>query len=197
MYVGRGDALPVHRLVPRRAAGHTRHTDTLVQAVDLVRERLRRDMGIREILADLFEQCLSPHPSANEVASPTPPPPPSISGPAEQGIGSKHCLLAALVPTSSTEVHAQRQVEVCRGAVHAWAQKKSAQCLVAIRVSARQWLWLERYSRVMRMEARRWHLAPPPPPRWGWTHRGAGDGWRHRYGYVRLSLAGRGWAATT
>ena len=68
-----GVALPVHRLVPRRAAGHTRHTDTLVQAVDLVRERLRRDMGIREILADLFEQCLSPHPSANEVASPTPP----------------------------------------------------------------------------------------------------------------------------
>ena len=49
-----------------------------MQAVDLVRERLRRDMGIREILADLFEQCLSPHPSANEVGSH-----PLRSGPAE------------------------------------------------------------------------------------------------------------------
>ena len=39
------------------------------QAVDLVRERLRKDMTIKEILADLFEQCLSPHPSANEVLS--------------------------------------------------------------------------------------------------------------------------------
>lgn len=39
---------------------------TSQQAVDLVRERLRKDMTIKDILIDLFEQCLSPHPSANE-----------------------------------------------------------------------------------------------------------------------------------
>ena len=32
-----------------------------------MRERLRKDMTIKDILIDLFEQCLSPHPSANEV----------------------------------------------------------------------------------------------------------------------------------
>mmetsp|Transcript_67365 Transcript_67365/g.179853 ORF Transcript_67365/g.179853 Transcript_67365/m.179853 type:complete len:315 (-) Transcript_67365:641-1585(-) len=38
---------------------------TSQQAVDLVRERIdKQDLG--EILKDLFDQCLSPHPSANE-----------------------------------------------------------------------------------------------------------------------------------
>lgn len=39
---------------------------TSQQAVDLVRERMRKQMTLKDILVDLFEQCLSPHPSANE-----------------------------------------------------------------------------------------------------------------------------------
>mmetsp|Transcript_7162 Transcript_7162/g.13858 ORF Transcript_7162/g.13858 Transcript_7162/m.13858 type:complete len:320 (+) Transcript_7162:45-1004(+) len=36
------------------------------QAVDLVSERLKKGMPLKEILSDLFDACLSPHPSANE-----------------------------------------------------------------------------------------------------------------------------------
>jgi len=36
------------------------------QAVDLVSERLKKGVALKDILSDLFDACLSPHPSANE-----------------------------------------------------------------------------------------------------------------------------------
>jgi serine/threonine protein phosphatase PrpC len=36
------------------------------QVVDLVSERLKKSVPLKEILSDLFDACLSPHPSANE-----------------------------------------------------------------------------------------------------------------------------------
>ncbi len=64
------------------------------QAVDLVRERMRKEMSLKDILIDLFEQCLSPHPSANEVPSRCPPSPPSSP------FGLEHSWISriALVP---------------------------------------------------------------------------------------------------
>ncbi len=37
------------------------------QAVDLVSERLKKGMDLKTILSEVFDACLSPHPSANEV----------------------------------------------------------------------------------------------------------------------------------
>ena len=38
-----------------------------LQAVDMVSERLKKGAQLTQILSDLFDACLSPHPSANEV----------------------------------------------------------------------------------------------------------------------------------
>jgi len=36
------------------------------RAVDMVREMLKTNMPLKDILSEIFDACLSPHPSANE-----------------------------------------------------------------------------------------------------------------------------------
>ena len=40
---------------------------TSQEAVDFVSKKMREGLDLKDILSDLFDHCLSPHPSANEV----------------------------------------------------------------------------------------------------------------------------------
>ena len=40
------------------------------EGVDLIAGKMKEGKDLKEILSDLFDHCLSPHPSANEVPPP-------------------------------------------------------------------------------------------------------------------------------